>query len=445
MLGRPPRVWGPSAVGRMLGLLAAATIAVGCDGDGPSSRQTLSGGNVSSGGASGSGGNIGSGGSSSGGSQGTGGSSTGGSNATGGAGTASGGATASGGSGGSNSGGSGGGSGGGGTAAGDGGTSDGAASDSSAGDGSPNDPACVPIDAKAIPQVKNLLCYLYGIYGNKVLSGQQETSWSNPAGDIDYYVKLVNKHPAILGGDYLYPDGTTARAMAYAQAGGITMLRYHMGAPPKSDTYDDSKGMVSSFDDLTKSGTDLNKSLNSKLDYLATELKKLEGASIPVILVPYHEVDKYAWFWWSKGTGPQFVTLWKYTVDYINNVKGVHNVIWTLGFGHDGALSDYNPGKPYLDLGGIDEYEKSGQPFASHYSGTRAVLGQTLPIPLHETGTIPQPSDMFPSTAPWLLWNVWATYENTMAESFTWNTDATVKKAYDDPRTVTRETLPSLN
>jgi hypothetical protein len=63
---------------------------------------------------------------------------------------------------------------------------------------------------------------------------------------------------------------------------------------------------------------------------------------------------------------------------------------------------------------------------------------------LHETGTIPQPSAMFPTTAPWLLWNVWATYENTMAESFTWNTDATVKQAYADAHTVTRETLPSL-
>ncbi len=112
------------------------------------------------------------------------------------------------------------------------------------------------------------------------------------------------------------------------------------------------------FDDLTKAGTAVNSSLNSKLDYLAGELKKLQDANVPVILVIYHEVDKYAWFWWSKGTGPQFINLWKYTVDYMIKTKGIHNVLWTLGFGHDGALSAYNPGKSYIDLGGIDQYDK---------------------------------------------------------------------------------------
>ncbi len=82
------------------------------------------------------------------------------------------------------------------------------------------------------------LCYLYSVYGSKVLSGQQETSWSNPQADIDYYVSTVGKHPAILGGDYLYTNGTTSRAQAYWAAGGISMMRYHMGAPPLSDTHD---------------------------------------------------------------------------------------------------------------------------------------------------------------------------------------------------------------
>lgn len=301
-----------------------------------------------------------------------------------------------------------------------------------------------PIDPAATQQTKNLLCYLYGIYGTKVLSGQQETSWSNPQGDIDFYVSTVNECPAILGGDYLYPSGTTSRAQAYWSAGGLTMLRYHMGAPPLADTYDNSKGTVSNFDDLTRAGTSLNSSLNSKLDYMANELRTLQNAGVAVILVPYHEVDQYAWFWWSKGTGPQFIELWKYTVNYINQTKGVHNVLWTLGFGHDGAMAAYNPGKAFIDLGGIDQYDKGTQPFQSHYESCKSVFGTQLPIPLHETGTIPQPSAMFPTRAPWLMWNVWATYQNTNAEGYTWNTPDTIRTAYEDSRTVTRETLPNL-
>ncbi len=56
-------------------------------------------------------------------------------------------------------------------------------------------------------------------------------------------------------------------------------------------------------------------------------------------MVLYHEIDKYAWFWWSKGSGAQFINLWRYSVDYINKTKGVHNVLWVVGYGHDGALA----------------------------------------------------------------------------------------------------------
>jgi hypothetical protein len=328
----------------------------------------------------------------------------------------------------------------------------GAAAAGSSGSGTGGTTACTvaPIDPSATAEAKKLLCYIYSIYGSKVLSGQQETSWSNPQSDIDYYVTTVSKHPAILGGDYLYQDGakpggnTSKRAIAYWNAGGLTMMRYHMGAPPNSDTYDNSKLSVANFDNLYKDGTSENDSLKSKLDYLAGELNVLQDAKVPVLLVPYHEVDKYPWFWWSKGTGPQFIKLWKYTVDYVTKTKGVHNVLWVLGYAHDGAVAEYWPGKDYTDLGGIDQYDQGTQPFAEHYQGTKAVVGATMPIPLHETGTIPQPSAMFPTNAPWVLWNVWATYQNTNAEGYTWNTPASIKSAYDDPHTVTRESLPSL-
>jgi hypothetical protein len=308
---------------------------------------------------------------------------------------------------------------------------------------------CTPIDPSATAEAKKLLCYIYDIYGKSVLSGQQETSWSNPQADIDYYAQTVDKHPAILGGDYLYQDGdkpgsnTTKRAIAYWQAGGLTMMRYHMGAPPNADTYENSKGTVANFDALTIENTAENTSLKSKLDYMAGELKVLQDAKVPVLLVPYHEVDKYAWFWWSKCTGAQFIKLWKYSVDYINKTKGIHNVIWVMGFGHDGAMADFYPAG-YTDLGGIDQYDKGTQPFGNLFDGTKAVVGSKTPIPLHETGTIPQPAAMFPSTAPWVLWNVWAGYQNTNAEGYTWNTPETIKAAYADARTVTRESLSSL-
>lgn len=330
-----------------------------------------------------------------------------------------------------------------------GGSAMGGAATGGAGGAGPTGCTVAPLDPMAIAEVKNLLCYIYSIYGKSVLSGQQETSWSNPQGDIDYYMTTVSKRPAILGGDFLYQDGakpgsdTTKRGIAYWQAGGISMMRFHMGAPPLADTYDNSKMSVANFDNLTMDGTSENTSLKSKLDYMAGELKVMQDAKVPVLLVPYHEVDSGAWFWWSKGTGPQFVNLWKYTVDYINKTKGIHNVIWIMGYGHDGAMPAYYP-TGYTDLGGIDQYDQGKQPFTTQWNSIKGVVGNTVPIPLHETGTIPQPSAMFPSTAPWVLWNVWATYQNTAAEGYTWNTPESIKMAYADSHTITRETVPNL-
>jgi len=291
--------------------------------------------------------------------------------------------------------------------------------------------------------VKNLLCYLSSIYGNHVLSGQQETSWSNPAGDISYYVTNVGKYPAILGGDYLYPSGTTSRAQAYWQAGGLTMMRYHMGAPPLSDTYPNSE-MSTNYANVLTAGTSENQSLLAKLDYLAGELKTLQNANVAVILALYHEVQPNGWFWWAKGTGAQFVQLWQLSFNYLTQTKGIHNVVWLLPFSGSPS-SAYFPGKVWVDLSGPDEYSSPGsQPFASNYTSARNVVGTTIPIPLHETGAVPQPANMFPSTAPWLLWNVWATYENTAQGGVTYNTVANLQSAYASPYTITRDELPKF-
>jgi hypothetical protein len=273
-----------------------------------------------------------------------------------------------------------------------------------------------PVDTQATPQAKNLLCYLYSIYGKNVLSGQQETSWSNPAGDISFYTSNVGKAPAVLGGDYLYPSGTSSRALAYWNAGGLTMIRYHMGAPPNSDTYENSMLAYSSAqcDNVIKSGTTENTSYLSKLNYLATELGTLQTGKAAVLLALFHETQPGGWFWWSKCSSSQFIALYNYTYNYLVSTKGLHNIVRLM---------------PY-----------SGSPSASYFPGKAAVdiSGNTMPIPLHETGKIPQPSTMFPSTAPWLLWNVWAGYETSN------NSLSEIQSAYASPYTITRDEVPSL-
>lgn len=294
---------------------------------------------------------------------------------------------------------------------------------------------CLPTNPSATQQARNLLCYLQSQLGTHVLSGQQETSWSNPAGDIDFYVTNVGKAPAILGGDYLYPSGTSARAIAYWNAGGIPMIRYHMGAPPNPDSYQNSMRSAD-LDKVVTPGTAENTSFNTKLDYAAAEIQKLQAAGVPLIWAPFHEVQANGWFWWSKGTGAQYVALWRYMYGYFTTTKHLDNVLWLLPF--SGAPNAaYYPGRGFADLAGPDTYA-TNQPFAGNYGSALAAVGTGIPLALHETGTIPQPDAMFPTRAPWLLFNVWAGFERSA------NTVATIRSAYGSPYTITRDEIPSL-
>jgi Glycosyl hydrolase family 26 len=293
----------------------------------------------------------------------------------------------------------------------------------------------VPVNPRATQQTKNLLCYLYSQYGNHVLSGQQETSWRNPANDISFYVTNTGKSPAILGGDYLYPTGTSARAIAYWNAGGIPLIRYHMGAPPSSDSYTNAMGSVNLVNVVT-AGTAENRSFNTKLDFAASEIKTLQDANVPLLWAPFHEVQANGWFWWAKGTGPQFVELWKYMFNYFTTTKGLNNIVWLLPFSGSVSMAFY-PGKDFVDIGGPDTYG-TNQPFTSTFTGARLLFGNTMPLALHETGVIPQPIGMFPATAPWILFNVWAGFETSA------NTMATIQSTYSSPFTVTRDEVPNL-
>jgi hypothetical protein len=317
-----------------------------------------------------------------------------------------------------------------------GGTSSRGGTSSTGGTTSSGTCSVAPVNPKATQQVKNLLCYLYSIYGKSVLSGQQETSWSSPANDISWYTTNGMKAPAILGGDYLYPSGTTTRAIAYWNAGGITMIRYHMGAPPLADTYENSKGSANIGNVLT-AGTAENTSFKSKLDYVATELKKLQDANVPVIWAPFHEFQPNGWFWWSKGSAAQLIELWKYMFDYLTNTKEINNLLW-LAPSSGTPTSGWFPDKAYYDIAGPDTYDKA-VPFANMFAKTRSIVGSTVPIPLHETGYVPDPATMFPSTAPWVMFNIWAGYQKSG-----YSTLDQIKKAYEDSHTITRDEVPNL-
>jgi hypothetical protein len=219
------------------------------------------------------------------------------------------------------------------------------------------------------------------------------------------------------------------------------MWRYHMGMPASGTTWQNDcyqgtncaestppSGMLTA---AVTAGTPENTAFVNRLDYMAFQIKAMQTANVPIILAIFHEVQPNGWFWWSKGTGPELVALWKYTFNYFTTTKDLHNIIWLMPFSGSGSPSAaYYPGKEMVDLSGPDYSSDS-----KTYSAIRAIVGTTMPIPLHESSKFPDPATLFPSSAPWVLFNTWAGYQKS---------NTSIPTAFNSPYTITRDKVPNL-
>ena len=111
-------------------------------------------------------------------------------------------------------------------------------------------------------------------------------------------------------------------------------------------------------------GGDLNEKYRRFLDLIA-EFASLcidvEGEKIPMIFRPFHEGNGN-WFWWGKDSlsDEDYITLFRYTIDYLMGEKGVDNFL--VAYSPNGPVLDDKdylqryPGDEYVDILGLDYY-----------------------------------------------------------------------------------------
>ncbi len=104
--------------------------------------------------------------------------------------------------------------------------------------------------------------------------------------------------------------------------------------------------------------------LDKVADFMLT-LKGSDGVQIPLIFRPWHE-HTGAGFWWGKGNASQseFVALWQFTVEYLRDERGLHNLIWAYSpdMIHLSSRDDYLeywPGDDWVDMLGLDAYDRA--------------------------------------------------------------------------------------
>lgn len=237
-----------------------------------------------------------------------------------------------------------------------------------------------PFDLEATPETRALLKWLDGVRRDHLLFGHQHTTqyglgWKAQGTDDSDVKRTTGAFPAVYGWDFLEPEKTATgrgpnsmhdHVMAAHARGGVNTVCWHAFNYVTGENFYDTTAAVPAI----LPGGEKHDAFLQDLDIIAEfflGLRDEEGALVPVVFRPWHEHNGN-WFWWGTPhhcTAEEFAALWRFTVDYLREEKGVHNLLyaWSPSSHH---LTDYYlgyPGDDYVDIFGLDVYVPSLAPY----------------------------------------------------------------------------------
>jgi mannan endo-1,4-beta-mannosidase len=235
----------------------------------------------------------------------------------------------------------------------------------------------LPSDPDATQETKALYANLKRLAPDAVLFGHQDAlaygvKWKVEEGRSD--VKdVAGSDPAVFGwelgdlelGKAENLDGVNFENMkrwirrGYDE-GGVITISWHMNNPVSGgNAWDTTRAVYAILPGGEKH--DLYRSWLDAFTEFAADLQTETGQPIPVIFRPFHE-HSGSWFWWGGEhvTADEYIELWRFTVQYLREVKGLHNLLWAYStdvFTYAQDYLEHYPGHEYVDVLGYDDYQ----------------------------------------------------------------------------------------
>lgn len=280
--------------------------------------------------------------------------------------------------------------------------------------------------------------YLKSTEGKYTLSAQQESTWMGSADyETDYIHDATGKYPAMRGLDYMNDDfeGVNQRALEWWNKGGLVTICWHTGTSFTGAWAESQSEEIADWNLMFTEGTAENKAMLDGMDKAAKALKELEEQGVVVIWRPFHEFDG-GWFWWGKGGPENFKKLWQTMYDRYTNYWKLNNLIWVLGYCHNGEdYKDWYVGNECFDIIGADSYDKEELP--GLYKEVGKVNKDKKPICLHECGANPTIEEL--NENRWLWFMTWHT--EYLIDT---NTKTELKTLYRSNQVITLDELPDF-
>ncbi len=298
-----------------------------------------------------------------------------------------------------------------------------------------------PANKNASPEAKALISYLYNISGKYILSGEH----GGGQRFLDSTKAITGKYPAVWGSDFIWQgkDGGRQRvvneAIANYKKGYTIALMWHQGRPQDNAPWGFRESVQAKMTDeeweqVITPGTELNTRWLAQIDTVASYLKQLRDAHVPVLWRPYHEMNG-VWFWWGNRPGKNGVQkLWRMMYDRYVNYHHLDNLLWVWGANGprdiplDEAYSykGFYPGHKYVDILGTDIYHSD---YEQKDYNELLKLADGRVMALTEVGELPKP-EILAAQPRWTWFMIWT--------NFLWNnnTHAQVNAIFSRPETI---------
>lgn len=346
------------------------------------------------------------------------------------------------------------------------------------------EPEPILTDSQATQETQLLMNYLTSVYGDHIISGQQEIYGGGNDGnselEFDWIYNLTGKYPAIRGFDFMnynplygWEDGTSNRVIDWVNnRNGIATASWHITVPKDFATY--TLGDFVDWKQATYKPTETNFNTANAIipgtkeyqyvmlaiEDLAEQLLILQNNNVPIIFRPYHEAEgnggangEGAWFWWASAGAEVYKQLWEILYTELTETYDLHNLIWTYNSYVYSSSPTWYPGNDMVDIVGYDKYNTiynrydglSGVPnedaISSIFYQLVDLTNGSKMVAMTENDTIPSVQNLTEEKAGWLYFCPWYG-EHLMSSAF--NYPNTLVDLYQSDYVITLDELPNL-